>query len=101
VEEANGRAPDMTETSDDDTVTIYIDRNSFVVPSHAVTGAMLRQLPSPPIRGDFDLFRIAVGDGEDVLVREVEVVELEDGARFFTAPQMIHAGKPFEHAEGP
>lgn len=94
VEETNGPAPEVNESTDaaGDTVTIYIDRNSFVVFRHAVTGAALRQLPSPPIRGDFDLFRVAVGEEEDVLVREVEVVELEDGARFFTAPQMIHAG---------
>jgi len=83
----------MTDTaSGDDTVTIYIDRNSFVVHRHALTGAALRQLPSPPIRGDFDLFRVAAGEEEDVLVHDAEVVELEDGTRFFTAPQMIHAG---------
>jgi hypothetical protein len=96
VEEVNGRTPETSEAAPDadggDSVTIYIDRNSFVVPRNAVTGAVLRQLPSPPIRGDFDLFRVAVGETEDVLVHEGEVVELEEGARFFTAPQMIHAG---------
>ena len=94
VEQDNGRTPETRDAvpHDGDTVTIYIDRNSFVVPRHALTGAMLRQLPSPPIRGDFDLFRVAVGEQDDVLVRDAEVVELEDSARFFTAPQMIHAG---------
>ena len=69
VEQDNGRTPETRDAvpHDGDTVTIYIDRNSFVVPRHALTGAMLRQLPSPPIRGDFDLFRVAVGEQDDVL----------------------------------
>jgi hypothetical protein len=85
-------AEDDGRGNDGGTVMIYIDRNSFIVPSHALTGAMLRQLPSPPIRGDFDLFRVSVGEAEDVLVHEAEVVELKDGERFFTAPQAIHPG---------
>lgn len=93
VVEDDGRGAETGEAGrGNDGVTIYIDRNSFVVPGHALTGAMLRQLPSPPVRSDFDLFRVSVGEAEDVLVHEAEVVELKDGERFFTAPQAIHPG---------
>jgi hypothetical protein len=89
------REPATAESPEEDggdAVTIYIDRNAFLVAQRALTGTVLRQLPTPPIRGDFDLFRVAPGAEEDLLVHDDEVIELEDGARFFTAPQRILAG---------
>jgi hypothetical protein len=83
---------DSIPTEDTDAITIYIDRNAFRVSRHAMTGALLRQLPAPPLHADFDLFRVAPGDANDLLVQEDELVELEDGTRFFSAPQRILAG---------
>jgi hypothetical protein len=79
--------------SDSDDITIYIDRSAFRIPWRAVTGHQLRKLALPAIGADYELFHVFAGS-EDLLVRDEEVVELEDGARFFSAPRMIMAGAP-------
>ncbi len=77
---------------DDNTITIYIDRNAFRVPRHAVTGRELRELAIPPIGGDYELFQVSAGSEPDLLVSDEEVVELAPDAQFFSAPRMIMAG---------
>ena len=76
----------------DETVTIYIDRLAFTVPARAVTGATVRSLQTPPISNEFELFRTVPDREEDLMVRDDEVVELEEGTRFFSAPRTILAG---------
>jgi hypothetical protein len=72
-------------------LTIYIDHNAFVVDRQALTGRALRELATPAIGGQYDLYRVLPGT-DDLVVRDEEVVDLDDGMRFFSAPRMILAG---------
>jgi hypothetical protein len=73
-------------------ITVYVNRHAFRVPDKPVTGAMLKELPTPPIGPDLDLIRIMHGGESDLFVRPDEVVELEDGTEFFAVPRTIMAG---------
>lgn len=72
-------------------VTISLNRLQFRVQGPAVTGATIRSLPTPPIGADFDLYRIDT-HGTDLLIRDDEVLDVEDGDAFFAVPQSILAG---------
>jgi hypothetical protein len=72
--------------------TIFINGVPYRVDDRPVTGADLRQVPTPPISSDFDLIEEKV-EGEDVIVHEDEVVQLADGRRFFVVPRRILAGR--------
>jgi hypothetical protein len=71
---------------------IKIDRDKFEVEGPTITGAQLRQLPTPPIGADRDLFLTVPGPGDDLLVKNGDVIELEKHLRFFTAPAHITPG---------
>jgi len=71
---------------------IHIDRREFKVPGPTITGAQLRQLPSPPIGPDFDLYEEVPG-GEDKLIEDDTVVELKNGLHFFSVPKTINPGR--------
>jgi Multiubiquitin len=73
-------------------VTIHIDRDQFRVAEGAITGAELRNLPSPPIGPDRDLYLEVKGPGDDRLIEPSDVVEVEGGMHFFTAPATITPG---------
>lgn len=73
-------------------ITIYVNRHPFRVADQPVTGAALKELPTPPIGPDLDLVRIMHGGESDLFVRPDEVVELEDGTEFFAVPRTIMAG---------
>lgn len=73
-------------------ITIYIDRSAFRVARHAVTGRLLRELATPAISSEYELYHVSQGGEPDLLVHDEEVVELEDGTHFFSAPKMIMAG---------
>lgn len=70
---------------------IKIDRTDYKVPEHKRTGAQLRQLPTPPIGPDRDLFEVVPG-GSDRKIEDSEEVTMHDGLRFFTAPAQINPG---------
>ena len=72
--------------------TIKIDKENFHVESERMTGAELRQLPTPAIGPDRDLFLIKPGPAEDERIADDQVVELKDGMHFFTAPSTINPG---------
>jgi hypothetical protein len=74
-------------------ITIYVNRHPFRVADQPVTGAALKELPTPPIRPDLDLVRIMHGGDSDLFVRPDEVVELENGTEFFAVPRTIMAGR--------
>ena len=76
----------------DKTVTITIDRGEFVVGDKKLTGAQLRQLPSPPIGNDRDLFQEVPGPGDDQKIGDDTVVHLKDGMHFYTGPSNINLG---------
>jgi hypothetical protein len=71
---------------------IQIDRNHFTVTQEKMTGAEIRQVPTPPIGPDRDLFLVVPG-GSDRKIADNEVVEIRNGLRFFTAPAQINPGR--------
>jgi len=71
---------------------IQIDRAHFTVTEDHMTGAQLRQLPSPPVGPDRDLFEVIPG-APDHKVADQESVEIRNGKRFFTAPSQINPGR--------
>lgn len=70
---------------------IQIDRMHFTVTQSQLTRAQIRQIPSPPIGPDRDLFEVVPG-GTDLKIANDQVVEIKDGKRFFTAPAQINPG---------
>lgn len=72
-------------------ITIRIDRVDYEVFRRKMTGAQLRTVPSPDVAADRDLWR-DVPDKRDVKVQDEDVVRLQDGMRFFTAPGRINPG---------
>jgi hypothetical protein len=73
-------------------ITILIDRQHFRVSEGPITGAQLRDLPSPPVGPDRDLYLEVKGPGDDRLIEPSDVLELEEGMHFFTAPATITPG---------
>jgi len=71
---------------------IQIDRVHYTVDQTEMTGAQLRQLPTPPIGPDRDLFEVVPGQ-PDNKTDDSEPVEIHDGKRFFTAPAHINPGR--------
>lgn len=72
---------------------IEINNRRFRVRSRELTGAELRAMTTPAIGLDFDLVQISFGpDEDDVLVRDDQTVDLENGSRFFSSPKTILAG---------
>ena len=82
---------DLKKPDEDKVFDIQIDRTHYEVSRNRITGAELRNIPTPPIPPDRDLFEVIpgrpdrkVGDEDRILVR--------DGLRFFTAPNTINPG---------
>lgn len=75
----------------DHAINIQIDRVHYKVEAKILTGQQLRSLPATPIPSDRDLFQVVPG-GPDRKIADADVVELHDGARFFTAPGQISPG---------
>ncbi len=71
---------------------IQIDRVHYVVHQAVMTGLQLRQVPSPPIGPDRDLFEVVPG-GTDRKIVDDDQVEIRNGKRFFTAPAQINPGR--------
>lgn len=72
--------------------TIHIDKAMFKVSKPEMTGAELRQLPTPPVGDDRDLYLEVPGPGEDKLVEDTEIVKMKHGMHFFTVPRNITPG---------
>jgi hypothetical protein len=70
---------------------IKIDRVEYQVEQEELTGAQLRQLPTPPIGPDRDLFEVIPGQ-PDRKITDDYVVEIVNGKRLFTAPAHINPG---------
>lgn len=60
-----------------------------------MSGAQLRQLPSPPIGPDHDLFEV-VPANPDRKIADDQVLEMKNGLRFFSAPSQINPGIDYE-----
>lgn len=71
---------------------IQIDRTHYTVTLDHMTGSQLRQVPTPPLGPDRDLFEVVPG-GSDRKIADDQVVEIRSGLRFFTAPAQINPGQ--------
>lgn len=72
---------------------IQIDRDHFTVHQAEMSGAEIRQVPTPPIGPDRDLFEVGPAHS-DIKIEDNAVVEMRNGLRFFTAPAQINPGSP-------
>lgn len=85
---SDAAAPDRHHPPD---LKIRIDRVHYTVHESDMTGAQLREVPTPPIGPDRDLFEVVPG-GSDRKIESATVVQIKDGLRFFTAPAHINPG---------
>lgn len=70
---------------------IQIDRAHYEVSQAEMSGAELRRVPDPDIGPERDLFEVIPGQPDRKLA-DVDVVEIRNGKRFFTAPGQINPG---------
>lgn len=73
-------------------IPITIDKRPYKAPKQAMTGAEIRQLANPAIGPDRDLWHVGRGEADDTKVADTQVVNLEPGDRFFSAPGAINPG---------
>jgi Multiubiquitin len=73
-------------------IEIKIDREVFHVTEQHMSGLQLRELPTPPIGPDHDLFEVVPGES-DRKIEDTTIVVLHNGQRFFTAPAHINPGR--------
>ena len=71
---------------------IIIDRKEYKVDQATMTGAELRQVPTPPIGEDYDLYEEVPGD-EDKLIEDTDTVELKPGMHFHSVEKHITPGR--------
>ena len=83
---------DGSEKPDDEKVfTIQIDRVQYKFSETRLSGADLRNLPTPPIPPDRDLFEVIPGHN-DRKIKDEDRIEISDDLRFFTVPNTINSG---------
>ncbi len=70
---------------------IQFDRAHYEVFQAEMSGAELRRVPDPDIGPERDLFEVIPGQPDRKLA-DVDVVEIRNGKRFFTAPGQINPG---------
>lgn len=70
---------------------IQIDRTHYELTENRLSGADLRNVPTPPISSDRDLFEIIPGR-PDKKIDDQDYVKIISGLRFFTAPNTINPG---------
>jgi len=71
--------------------SIRIDRQPFRVQEQTMTGSELRALPTPAIGAELDLFLVVPG-GLDKLVRDGDVVDMQEGQHFISVPRDVTPG---------
>ena len=101
----DGALGPMTRTGDGDalrpvtppgTLHIQLDRQDIQISpcrlhDGALTGRQLRELATPPIGSDRDIFEIVPG-GSDRKIEDGDAVAIHDHLRFFSAPRNINPG---------
>ena len=70
--------------------SIHIDKKQYFAEKNPITGAELKTLAG--ITGEFDLFKVVPGQGDDIKVADAEQVELKDGDHFYSAPRTLNPG---------
>jgi Multiubiquitin len=73
-------------------VPIQIDHKPYKAPKPSMTGGEIRRLAEPDIAADRDLFRVVPGPSDDVKIGDNEIVQLEPGMHFYSAPKTINPG---------
>lgn len=73
-------------------IPIFIDDIKYDAPSQIMTGQALRELPTPPIQADRDLWLEVPGPQDDVLIRPDQTYEVKPGNHYYTAPSTINPG---------
>ncbi len=81
-------------------IPIQIDHKPYKAFKTPMTGAELRGLAVPPIGADRDLFRVVPGRGDDVKIQDNDLVDLEPGMHFYSAPKQINPGGHANAASG-
>jgi hypothetical protein len=83
----------VTDTEKQDSeLVIHIDREQVRVSAESLTGQELRDLVSPPIGEDRDLYEVVQGPEGDRVITSNDLVLLRNGMHFFSAPRTIAAG---------
>jgi hypothetical protein len=85
-------AADLSEHHGPPKFSIHIDRKEFKVEDTTLTGTEIRNLPTPPVPDDRDLFLDVPGKADE-LVNDGDTVRLKNGMRFFTIPRAINPGQ--------
>lgn len=70
---------------------IIIDRKEYKVDRATMTGAELRQVPTPAISDDYDLYQEVLSD-EDKLIKDGDTVEMKPGMHFHSVEKHITPG---------
>jgi hypothetical protein len=73
-------------------VSIIIDGATCFAPRRQLTGAELRDVPTPAVAADRDLWLDVDGD-LDKMIGPGEKVDLHSQMRFFTVPRVINPGR--------
>ena len=84
---------DPGKPDEDKNYDIQIDRTHYMVSGNRLTGADIRNIPTPPIPPERDLFEVVPGR-PDHKVEDSDRILIRDGLRFFTAPGTINPGRP-------
>ena len=72
-------------------IVIHIDQREYKVEQQSMTGAQLRQVPTPAIASDLDLWEEVPGSPDQPVGGDT-VITLRDGMHFFTVPATITPG---------
>lgn len=78
--------------SKDHLIPIFIDDVKFGAPSHSMTGATLRGLPTPAVPENRDFWLEVPGPADDILIRPETTYEVKPGSHYYTAPKRINPG---------
>jgi hypothetical protein len=82
----------VAEKAGHDTFVIHIDHVQYRVEAAQLSGAELRQLPSPPVTADRDLFLEEPGKEEDRIIQDGDKIQMKNGLQFYTGPGRINPG---------
>ena len=74
-------------------IPIHIENKMYKVSKTSMTGTEIRGLAEPPIGAELDLFLVEQGPGDDALIADSMLVQIQPGMHFYTAPKTINPGE--------
>ena len=72
-------------------IPIILDHKEYKVPPGTITGGQLRNLPTPHLGADYDIWQVVPG-GDDIKVLDDQVISIKPGMHFYSAPRTINPG---------